>query len=113
MKQMSGHRPLSKIFHWLEASLNVSVAQSSKCEVRSQGTYTGYDELVRRCGGGLSTVDVFLLFYSRNFGCCGRLNPYEKLRQNFLFDSHGDDLRDCVCGRSASLQEERQKLPDE
>jgi hypothetical protein len=41
------------------------------------------------------------------------LNLYEKLRQNSLLDSNGDDLRDCVCGRSASLQEERQKLPDE
>jgi hypothetical protein len=61
----------------------------------------------------LFTVDVFLLFYWRNFGCCGRLNLYEKLRQNSLLDSNGDDLRNGVCGRSASLQEERQKLPDE
>jgi hypothetical protein len=75
----------------------------------SQGTHTAYDELLR-CP---FTVDVFSLFYWRNFGCCGRLNLYEKLRQNSLLDSNGDDLRDCVCGRSASLQEERQKLPDE
>jgi hypothetical protein len=81
--------------------------------VRSQGTHTAYDERIRRRGGGLFTIDVFSLFYWRNLDCCGRLNLYEKLRQNSLLDSHGDDLRDCVCGRSASLQEERQKLPDE
>jgi hypothetical protein len=61
----------------------------------------------------LFTVDVFLLFCWRNFACCGRLNPYEKLRQNSLLHPNGDDLRDCVCGRSTVLQEERQKLPDE
>jgi hypothetical protein len=61
-----------------------------------------------------SSIDVATDFFqSRNFSCRGRLNLYEKLRQNFLFDSHGADLRDCVCGRSACVQEERQELPDE
>jgi hypothetical protein len=80
---------------------------------RNQGTHTAYDELIRGGGGGLFTVDVFSLFYWRNFGCCGRLNLYEKLRQNSLLDSHGDDLRNGVCRRSACVQEERQELPYE
>jgi hypothetical protein len=38
---------------------------------------------------------------------------YEKLRQNSLLDSHGDDLRNCVCRRSARVQEDRKELPHE
>jgi hypothetical protein len=41
------------------------------------------------------------------------LKLYEKLRQNSLLDSHGDDLRNGVCRRSACVQEERQELPYE
>src|SRR5262249_51797630 len=37
-------------------------------------------------------------FRSRNFGFGGRLNTYEKLRQNSLFSSRRDDLRDWVRG---------------
>jgi hypothetical protein len=42
-----------------------------------------------------------------------RLKPYEKLCQNSRFVSDGFDLRNCVRGRSARLQEERQGLSDE
>ena len=41
------------------------------------------------------------------------INPYEKVCENSLLGSRGDDLRDCVCRGSASVQEERQELPDE
>jgi hypothetical protein len=80
--------------------LNVSVAGSSNYDGSEQTSCTAQD-------------DVFSFFYSRNFGCCGRLNLYEKLRQNSLLDSHGDNLRNCVCRRSARVQEERQELSDE
>jgi hypothetical protein len=42
-----------------------------------------------------------------------RLKPYEKVCENSLLGSRGDDLRDCVSGGSASVQEERQELPHE
>jgi hypothetical protein len=53
------------------------------------------------------------LFRSRNFSFRGRLNTYEKVRQNPVFSSRGDDLRDWVCGRSTCVQKERQELPHE
>jgi len=56
---------------------------------------------------------MFSHLYSRNFGCCGTLNVYEELRQDSLLDSHGDDLRNCVCRRSARVQEDRKELPHE
>jgi hypothetical protein len=52
-------------------------------------------------------------FRSRNFSFGGRLNTYEKVRQNPLFSFHGDDLHDWVCGRSTCVQKERQELPHE
>jgi len=41
------------------------------------------------------------------------LQPYEKLHQGSLFGSRGGHLRDCLCGGSASVQKERQELPNE
>jgi hypothetical protein len=43
----------------------------------------------------------------------GTFKAYEKLCQNSRFVSDGFDLRNCVLGRSARLQEERQELSDE
>jgi hypothetical protein len=58
-------------------------------------------------GGHVTHLSLALI------SAAGRLRPYEKLCQNSRFVSDGFDLRNCVLGRSAGLQEERQELSDE
>jgi len=44
MQQMPGHGALSKVFHGLEASLNVSIAQTLNTTGLKQASKAAYDE---------------------------------------------------------------------